>query len=159
MDKDSRIFVDSNFFIALFNPTDTLNQKALTISQKIKKENPQLYISNFVFLEVVTVLSQKVSRKTSVSLGNHLLRDKQLEIIHIDKQLHEMTWEIFQNIKKKNVSFVDCSILAVMKAEGIKKLLTFDQKDFLGLRRKYRFSFWGKANHSTRSQYSPSSFS
>ncbi|MBL7159235.1 PIN domain-containing protein [Candidatus Microgenomates bacterium] len=142
MDKNNRLFVDSNFFIALFNPTDALNQKALTISKKLKKENPRLYISNFVFLEVVTVLSQRVSRKAAISLGNHLLKDRQLEIIHIDKQLNKLTWKIFQNIKKKNVSFVDCSILAAMKAEGIKKLLTFDQSDFLSLKKYCRFGFY-----------------
>lgn len=142
MDKRDKLFIDSNFFIALFNPADTLNQKALTISQKLKKENPRLYISNFVFLEVVTVLAQRVSRKAAISLGNHLLKDKQLEIIHIDKRLNELSWEFFKKIKKKNVSFVDCSILAAMKAEGIKKLLTFDQGDFLSLKRKFRFSFY-----------------
>ncbi len=33
-------------------------------------------------------------------------------------------------MNKKNMSFVDCSILAVLQYEGINALLTFDQKDF-----------------------------
>ena len=136
------VFVDSNFFIALFNPSDSLYQEALKISQKIKKDNPLLYISNLIFLEIVTILAQRVSRKAATSLGNHLVKDKQLEIVHIDKQLNELTWEIFKSIRRKNVSFVDCSVLAVMKTEGIRHLLTFDKEDFASLKRKYRFSFY-----------------
>lgn len=140
--KANKIFLDSNFFIALFNPTDTLYQKALKVSQKIKKETPQLYISNFIFLEVVTVLAQRVSRKAAILLGDHLLKDKQVEIIHVDQNLNETTWELFKKIRRKNISFVDCSILMIMKAEGIEKLLTFDREDFAGLKRKWRFSFY-----------------
>lgn len=40
------------------------------------------------------------------------------------------------------MSFVDCSILTAMDAEGIDKLLTFDQEDFAPLRKKYRFSLF-----------------
>jgi len=142
MAKDNKVFVDSNFFIALFNPPDTLHQKAVAISRKIKKEKPRLYISNFIFLEVVTVLSQRVNRKTAITLGQHFLKDEQLKIINVNKQLNTFTWEIFKEIKKKNISFVDCSILAAMKTEGIKKLLTFDKKDFTSIKRNHRFSFY-----------------
>jgi len=143
--EDNQIFVDSNFFIALFNLTDSLHPKVLKISRGLKRENPRLYISNFIFLEIVTVLSQRVNRETAVLLGNYLLKDKQLEVIHIDKKLNEITWEIFKSINKKNCSFVDASILAVMKREGIKKLLTFDKEDFLSLKRKYRFNLYPTA--------------
>jgi len=43
---------------------------------------------------------------------------------------------------KNNKVFVDCSTLAAMKAEGIKKLLTFDKKDFTSLKKEYRFGFY-----------------
>ena len=142
MAKNDKVFVDSSFLIALFNPPDTFHPKAVAISRKTIKERPQLYISNFVFLETVTVLSQRVNRKTAVVLGQHLLKDQQAKIIHVNQKLNTLAWEIFKEIKKKNVSFIDCSTLAIMKVEGIKKLLTFDQKDFAPLRQKHRFSFY-----------------
>lgn len=142
MAKNNQVFADSNFFIALFNPSDTLHAKAIAISQKLAKEKPKFYISNFVFLEIVTVLTQKVSRKAAITLGEHLIKDQQLKIIHINQRLNKLTWEIFKTLKRKNISFVDCSLLTVMRAEGIKKLLTFDKEDFTRLRKKYRFSFY-----------------
>lgn len=139
---NDKIFADSNFFIALFNPQDSLHQKAFKVVQRLQKENPQLYISNFIFLEIVTVLTQRASRKVAVSFGSHLLEDGKLKIIHVDQRLNKMSWEIFKEIGRKNVSFVDSSILAVMRTEGINKLLTFDEQDFATLKRKYRFSFY-----------------
>lgn len=143
MAKNNRcVFVDSNFFIALYNPQDTLNSKAVELTQKIKRGKPILFISNFIFLEVVTVLSQRAGRRAAMSLGEHLLEDRQLEIVHIDKRLNTISWEFFKEIKKKNISFVDCSTLATMNFEDIKYLLTFDQKDFSSLRKKFKFDFY-----------------
>ncbi len=142
MDKSNKIFVDSNFFIALLNPQDTLNTKAITISSKIKDESPSLVISNFIFLEIVTILSQRIDRKTAITFGNHLLQDNQIEILHINESLQEKCWKAFQKMDKKNISFVDCSILAVMEAEKINTLLTFDLEDFVSLKKIYKFDFY-----------------
>lgn len=143
MDKSKqRIFVDSNFFVALLSPNDTLHKKAIRISAKIKEEATELVISNFIFLEIVTILSQRVNRKASITFGTHLLQDEQVEIIHIDEQLQRRSWKIFQETDKKNISFVDCSIIATMEFFGIETLLTFDQKDFKPIRNMYRLAFF-----------------
>lgn len=142
MDKNKRVFVDSNFFIALLNPLDTLNNKALICSEKIKGELPTLVISNFIFLEIVTILSQRVNRKAAITFGTRLMQDNQIEIIHIDESLQEKSWKTFQETDRKNISFVDCSILTVMETEKINTLLTFDQEDFANLREIYRFDFY-----------------
>ncbi|MBI4119919.1 MAG: hypothetical protein HY454_00450 [Parcubacteria group bacterium] len=52
------------------------------------------------------------------------------------------SWQIFKEIANKNVSFVDCSTIAVMKAEGIRHLLTLDLQDFKPLSKKYRFGLY-----------------
>jgi len=144
MEKNEEIFVDSNFFISLFNDLDSLHNKAKIIVERFVKSKPKIVISNFIFLETVTVLSQRVNRKTAYSAGEKLLNEEFCKIIHVDEGLQNVTWGIFHEVKKKNTSFVDCSILAVISYMGIKKLLTFDTEDFAGLRRKYSFSFYAK---------------
>lgn len=134
------IFADSNYFIGLYNSSDSLYQKASQIANKLETEDIRLVISNYVFLEVVTIMSQRLGKKFAIRLGSHLLGSGQVVIIHVDERLHELAWKIFQDIGKKNISFVDCSTLAVMRAEGIKKLLTFDHEDFASLRSRYKFS-------------------
>jgi predicted nucleic acid-binding protein len=142
MTEDSRVFVDSNYFVALFNPLDTLHKRALALARKIDSQNASLVISNFVFLEIVTVLSQRRDRKVAIEVGEHLLTNSLVTIIQVDELLQRESWHIFQNIIEKNVSFVDSSIVAIMKAEYITKLLTFDVNDFKKLRKRYQFNFY-----------------
>lgn len=141
MEEFSKVFVDSNYFIGLFNPEDSLYQKANEIGSRLDRIAKRLVVSNFIFLETVTVLSQKRGRSAALEAGDYLLNSPVVELINIDHKLQQDTWQIFQDINKKNLSFVDSSIIAVMQAESINALLTFDTKDFASLRRKYKFHF------------------
>lgn len=142
MEQNSRIFVDSNYFVALFNPSDALHKSALNIALGIDSQDTSLVISNLIFLEVVTVLSQRRDRKVAIEVGKHLLTNPLITMIHIDEPLQLESWRIFQNIKEKNISFVDSSIIAVMQSERINTLLTFDIQDFKKLQKQCRFSFY-----------------
>ena len=142
MERSKRIAVDSNYFIALFNPDDALHKSTQSIAKKIVDEEITLVISNLIFLEAITVISQRRSRLIAIEAGNYLKYDSFIEIIHIDEALQERAWEIFQKIQKKDVSFVDCSVIACMRAEGIHRLLTFDRKDFAPLQKKFSFNFY-----------------
>jgi uncharacterized protein len=134
------LFIDSNFFIALYNPSDNLHEKAKQISKQLQLDNPYIYFSNFIFLETVTILSQRVSRDHARAAGNKLLNTN--SFIIVDKPLQKRSWEIFEKIDKKNVSFVDCSTLAIMEFENISLLLSFDRTDFNQLQNLYKFSFY-----------------
>jgi predicted nucleic acid-binding protein len=140
--RNEKVFVDSNYFIALFDETNTQFLKADRISKELKEREHSLCISNLVFLEVVTIVSMRSSRTIAQEVGKYLRSHSKIHITHIDEDLHEAAWNIFQETEHKNISFVDCSIIAAMKAEGILKLLTFDKKDFKQLQKNYRFSFY-----------------
>lgn len=142
MEGRSKLFVDSNYFIALSNPSDALHRPAREIATILEEESLILIISNFIFLEVVTVLAQKGGKEIANEGGRYLLSHPFIEKIHIDEWLQSRSWEIFQEIYSKNVSFVDCSIIAVMKSEGITQLLTFDTKDFTPLQKHYNVRFY-----------------
>ncbi len=137
----NKVFTDTNYFIALYNPTDSQYLKAKNVSNNLV--DVEIIISNFIFLETVSVFSQRVGRKEAIDLGKHLLEDENIHLVHVDKELQDSAWEIFCEAKKKNTSFVDCSTVAIMKAEGIHHLLTFDREDFAPLLKKHHLNFWG----------------
>lgn len=141
MGESNKIFVDSNYFIALYNPLDSLHPKAIEINQKIT-EKETLFITDYIFLEVVTVLSQKVNKKTAVRIGKHLRDDEVVNFVPIDLSFVDLTWQIFQKVKNKNMSFVDCSILVVMRSWRINTLLSFDSKDFGSWQKQYNFKLF-----------------
>ncbi len=138
----NKVFVDSSFLIALYNVSDTLHGHTGEVNKRLASSEPYLYISNYILLEVLTVLSQKVGRSQAIDIGKHIIGDGQIEVIHITEDLQIMSWEIFQSIENKNMSFVDCSILAVMQSAGFRHLLTFNKTDFTPLRRRFAFSFF-----------------
>ncbi|HZX49667.1 MAG TPA: PIN domain-containing protein [Candidatus Paceibacterota bacterium] len=143
MEERNKVFADSNYFVALFNTDDSLYEEARHIAQKISSDATQLAISNFIFLEVVSILSQRKGKAAAIQAGQDILSHPSLiNVVHVDETLQQAAWDIFQSIEHKNISFVDCSIIAAIKTEGIKKLLTFDKTDFKKLQKKYRFSFY-----------------
>ena len=80
----NNIFVDSNFFIALSNLGDSQHEKAVEVKKKITQGNYVLTITNLIFLEIVTVLSQRVGRQDAIGVGGKLLTDADIKIIHIN---------------------------------------------------------------------------
>lgn len=142
--RNEPIFADSNYFVALFNSQDALTEKADVVSKELDKYETALIISNFVFLEIITITSMKAGREIAIEAGRSLLSNPRIRIIHIDEELQKESWRIFQQIRAKNISFTDCSIVAAMRAEGVLTLLTFDETDFKRLQEPYGFKLYGE---------------
>ncbi len=134
------LFVDTNVICALYNPKDSLHKKAQTIKTLLKIYNP--VVSNFILLEMYTILSQRVSKEFAVSFGNRIRERHTYAIVWINKKLEDEVWNIFASIKDKNFSYVDASTLAVMRKEKIKHLLSFDNS-FIELQKQFNFKLIG----------------
>lgn len=147
MAVDSEVFVDSNYFIAFYNPSDSLHKPAVETERKLQAEasSTRFVISPFVFSEVVTVLSQRVGKGTATRVGRFLLSEEGPRIVQHDEKTQGISWGIFEKATNKNISFVDCSIIATMQTEGVSQLITFDKTDFRSLQKHYRFSFYSLA--------------
>ncbi|KUK79241.1 MAG: putative ribonuclease VapC [Microgenomates bacterium 39_7] len=137
MTKNSRIIIDSNYYLALSNRSDSLHQEAVNLTHQIEKN--QAVISDYIFSEIMTVASQKISKESAAMLGSSLLNNPLVQITTIDHSLFIESWHIFSQLKQKNISFVNCSILAMMKQLKIKKLLSFDHADFSPLQKQFNF--------------------
>lgn len=80
-------------------------------------------------------------RPAGIVAGESLLLTERLEVAFVDSVLHQAAWRIFQEISQKDFGFVDCSILAVLRAEPVDALLTFDSL-LAKLARKQRVKTW-----------------
>ena len=127
------IFLESSAIIAYKNADDINNKKAVALFQKLNAGEYGIgVISEFVFLEVTTVLALRKSMDAAKEVGNVLLEAREIEIMEA-RDVFERTWEIFMNQENTELSFVDASNLACMEKRGIKKIATFD-KDFVKIR-------------------------
>ncbi len=136
------VFADANFFVALFNPADALHDRAVTVARAIEDRGTPLVISALIFLEVVTVLSQRRGRDVAVATGEYLRTNAAIEIVPIDPDLFDDAWRIFQEVEHKDVSFVDCSTIALLRADAADALLTFDDRDFRRLQKQFHFRLY-----------------
>jgi|SRR3989344_107677 len=121
------IFLDSSFIIGYKIENDEHHHKAIKLMGKISEGTyGKAVISDYVFDESVTVLLNK-SKDLSVSieLGNELRNS--LKIMSIDKFVFEESWELFKEQKNTKLSFTDCTIITVMKNNGIENIATFDE--------------------------------
>lgn len=136
----SQLFVDTSYLCSFYNKSDSLHEKAKKVSPLLKKF--QVALSNFVLLECYTVLSQRVSKQHALSFKEDMYDEKYYHTYWVDKMLGKQVWNIFASIKDKNFSYVDASILAVMKKGEISHLLSFDA-GFIQVQKTFGFTLIG----------------
>lgn len=118
------IFIDTSAFVALRNPADPNHKKALKLSLNLETAQARLLTSNYILAETYTVISQKVGKPQAISFKEDF--DPSIQITRVDENLEEMAWEIFKEIKSKNISYVDCTSFAIMRTFNIKQAFAFD---------------------------------
>jgi predicted nucleic acid-binding protein len=132
-------FIDTSYICALYNPHDSLHKEALKLKRGIDQQiNP--FISNYIFLETVTVLSQRVGKQDANDIGNLMFSSNKFGFLQATPKIDVKTWQLFQKVSDKNISYVDCSNVVLMKEERIDKILTFDQ-DFEDLKKQANYNF------------------
>ena len=136
----SQLFVDTSYLCSFYNKSDSLHERAKKTSSLLKKF--RVVLSNFVLLECYTVLSQRVSKQHVLSFKEDMYDEKYYHTYWVDKILEKQVWDIFSSIKNKNFSYVDASILAVLKIEKISHLLSFDT-GFAQLQNNFGFTLIG----------------
>jgi len=118
------VFIDSCVFVAYYNRRDTHHKAAVELIEKgVAGDFGELYTSDYVFDETVTVTLVKAGLKAAVELGGYML-DSELELLEVDKDAFTAAWEMFKTLK---MSFTDCTNVAVMRLHGIEEILTFDR--------------------------------
>ncbi len=117
------LFIDSSVFVAYYNQRDQHNKTAVELIKKcVEGDYGELFASDYVFDEAVTVTFVKTGLKKAVELGEYLLKSE-VTLLEVDRDVFDVAWEKF---KSAEMSFTDCTNIALMKSNGIDKILTFD---------------------------------
>ncbi|OGE25399.1 hypothetical protein A3C26_02485 [Candidatus Daviesbacteria bacterium RIFCSPHIGHO2_02_FULL_39_12] len=119
------IFADASAFISFYDPRDSNHLRAKKLAAKFFR-NPIL-VSNFVFAETVTIISQRVDKENSILAGEYI--KKKFSVVKLTEEVEDLAWEIFKKQTSKNISFVDCTTFALYEKGLFDKAFTFD-RDF-----------------------------
>jgi predicted nucleic acid-binding protein len=129
MNQDNLV-IDTDFLLALILPEEPNHLKAVNIWQK--SNFGIIFAINLIKYEALTVLSRKLSQLEAITYFD-LIDWTAINYIFVDEDLEKKALEIYRNQNRKNISTVDCTILALAKQLNC-KIASFDQfypKEFL----------------------------
>lgn len=127
MDISQKVFVDSDAYVALSKEDDNKHKKAVIIFNKLLNNKTYFFTSNYVFSEVVTVLSLRLNHSAAMNFIKTIKSSPDFyDIKWVNEDIEEKAIEIFSRQTSKNVSFVDCCNMAVMNIYSTPIIFSFD---------------------------------
>lgn len=125
----SKLFVDTSFFVATADQSETNHQKAVNFISSIP-QSTRLITTDFIIDETVTRIRTLLGVEAAYRAGAALLDSGTYKIVMIDKQTCLKALEKFRKFSDKVLSFTDCTSFVVMDQMKIKTALAFDD-DFV----------------------------
>jgi predicted nucleic acid-binding protein len=120
------IVLDSSFLIAFHNSRDVHHAAAERVMKRLRDgEWGSALLLEYVFLEVVTVLRMRVDLPTAVSVGETLMRAKEVEFVPCS-DLFAQAFDTFRVEAGAELSFADAAIVTVARGHPPGFVATFD---------------------------------
>jgi predicted nucleic acid-binding protein len=122
-----RIFADTSYWVALFNPRDELHARAVAAAQKYSDD--KIVTSEMVLVEFLNGFSDRGSRlRPAASKAVKTLRSSpHVAVIPQTSDQFERALGRYEERIDKDWSLTDCASFLIMEAEGIEAALTHDQ--------------------------------
>ncbi len=118
------IFLDTLFVVGLVNRRDQYHRQALELSERL--EGSSFLTTDVVLLEIGNALA-KGYKQESIKIINEFLQSEDTEIIHLNPELFQQAFKLYQTRHDKEWGFIDCVSFVVMQEKGILHALTFDK--------------------------------
>lgn len=128
------ILVDTGVIAAFYNSRDDHHSRSLVLLNNLRQG---IYgtgiLTDYILDETVTLLFTRY-KKADVALqaGEVIITEKLGKFLPMSFDLIKKTWDKYQKLISKGLSFTDCSLLAVAEYLECNDILSFD-KEFDGL--------------------------
>lgn len=124
--SSSAVVLDSSFIIGFHNTRDAHHSKAGEIMARLLAgEWERAFLLEYVFLEVVTVLRMRLDLPTAVSVGETLLKAREIEFLPCS-ELFYPALDTFRDGGDAPLSFTDAAIVTVARRNSPGFVATFD---------------------------------
>ena len=121
------LFLDTGFLIALESSGDNHHRAARAFWSGYALAPEPLITTTYVFDETVTFFNSRRLHAKAAEVGERLLASSLVTVVHVDEGLFKDAWRYFLRHADKRYSLTDCVSFAVMRKQGIKRALSFDQ--------------------------------
>jgi predicted nucleic acid-binding protein len=123
------VFFDTGAWVALADPHDQFRSVARSYFQSIGRDT-QLITSNYVIQEAVTYLVYHGSRRHVRPMREMLGASESLgwlSTVWVSSEIHDAAWRVFDQFGDQELSFVDCSSIAICRLLNIDTAFGFDR--------------------------------
>jgi predicted nucleic acid-binding protein len=133
------LFVDTAYWVALFDPRDQWHQIAMALARAIR--GARLVTTEEVLAEVLTYFADygPQKRREVAAEIRRLQADPAVEIVPQSAGSFESGLALYEARPDKEYSLADCTSMTVMRGRGITEVLTADhhfvQEGFVALMR------------------------
>lgn len=122
-----RVFADTSYWIAIFDPKDDLHEKALKVAQRLSTAEivtSEMVLGEFLnsFASSGRVLRERVARSVEA-----LRRSQQVTVTSQTPEQFEDALRLYQQAKDKDWSITDCASFNIMRDIGISIAIAYDR--------------------------------
>ncbi len=117
------LFVDTSAWVATLEGSSPAHDTVLAL---LREFPGQLYTSNFVFDEVVTLARLRHGHETARALGQSILTESDVHILRVSEEDEDMAWRLFLDRPDKTYSFTDCTSFVLMRRLALEEVATLD---------------------------------
>jgi uncharacterized protein len=118
------IFVDTSFWVAIFNKRDSRSADAQALYRA--HYSVGLLTTNHVCGETWTFLQQRAGRKAAVDFLETVEHTARADVQFVGEELEDDAWQWLRRHDERRYSFVDATSFAVMRSLKIEEALAFD---------------------------------
>ena len=128
------IIIDTGIIAAFYNNNDKNHKRAVILLNNLRKGKYGTGIlTDYVLDETVTLLYVRSKRKElAIHAGDLIISEKLGKFFPISYELIIKTWDKFQSLIERGLSFTDCSLITIADYLDCHDILSFDT-DFDGL--------------------------
>ena len=121
-----RGFVDTSFWIALFDRDDPAHERVTAFWQELAREPVRLMTSEFVLDEAYTFLRRHVDLHAAMDLHEAIQASRLIEVLEVRAPVLTAAWDTFIKYDDKVFSFTDCTSFVLMWRNDLTEALTLD---------------------------------
>lgn len=121
----STLLIDTSALHALNYARDDNHARAVAYFKSLAGRVKPL-LTEYVFVETMNLTKARLGPGYAIAFGRQLKASRAFFTVPLNDDDKRVTWEIFQQYNDKAWSYTDCSLLAVARRVGTRRIFAFD---------------------------------
>ena len=119
------VYADTSGLYALLDAGDGRHNEAATIVRSLLGDGALLVTTNYVVTELTALVQNRLGLDVALRVHRGLL--PALEVVFVDRALHERAVAAWTVARRRGLSLVDCAGFELMRDLGVVNALAFDR--------------------------------